>query len=117
MCLRGEKGPMHVNRHLVASVMHPYLLSVLDLTPKTLERLISQVPAKRYDELTDPNRFTLREAVAHLADWEPIFLQRIQAGVDKPGAEVFGMDESQRAIDKNYGNWDLKESCRIFAEA
>ena len=96
--------------------MHPYLLPVLELTPKTLERLISQVPEKRYDELTDPNRFTLRQAVAHLADWEPIFLQRIQAGVDKPGAEVFGMDESQRSVDKNYDSWDIKESLRTFAE-
>ena len=75
------------------------------------------VPEKRYDELTDPNRFTLREAMAHLADWEPIFLQRIQAGVDNPGAEVNGMDETQRALDKNYESWDVKESLRIFREA
>jgi len=97
--------------------MHPYLFPGLELTPKTLSRLVSQVPEKRYDEHTDPNRFTLREAIAHLADWEPIFLQRIQAGVDKPGAEIFGMDEGQRAIEKNYGSWDIQESLRIFAEA
>jgi hypothetical protein len=103
--------------NLVASVMHPYLLPSLELSPKAFERIVSQIPEKRYDEVTDPNRFTLREAIAHLADWEPIFLQRIQAGVDNPGAMVQGMDESQRAIDKNYESWDVKESLRIFAEA
>jgi hypothetical protein len=101
----------------VASVMHPYLLPSLELSPKAFERIVSQIPEKRYDEHTDPNRFTLREAIAHLADWEPIFLQRIQAGVDAPGAAVQGMDEGQVAIEKNYVSWDVKESLRIFAEA
>jgi hypothetical protein len=96
--------------------MHPYLLQGLLLSPKAFERIVSQVPEKRYDELTDPNRFTLREAVAHLADWEPIFLGRISAGVDNPGAEVQGIDETQRAAEKNYQSWDVKDSLRVFAE-
>src|SRR5436853_2660547 len=97
--------------------MHPYLFPALELSPKAFERIISQIPEKRYDEHTDPDRFTLREAVAHLADWDPIFLQRIQAGVDNPGSAIQGYDEGQRAIDKNYQSWDVKESVRIFAEA
>lgn len=97
--------------------MQPYLFPALELAPKAFERLIAHIPEKRYDERTDPNRFSLREAIAHLADWEPIFLQRIQAGVDDPGAAVQGMDETQRALDKNYESWDVKESLRIFTEA
>lgn len=96
--------------------MHPYLFPALELSPKAFERLVLLIPEKRYDELTDPNRFTLREAIAHLADWEPIFLQRIQAGVGKPGAPVQGMDETQRSIDKKYENWDVKESLRTYAQ-
>jgi uncharacterized damage-inducible protein DinB len=97
--------------------MHPYLMPALELAPKTFERIVAQIPEKRYDEHTDPNRFTLREAIAHLADWEPIFLQRIQAGVDNPGSEVKGMDEGVRARDQKYESWDVKESLRIFTEA
>ena len=108
---------MAVCPQLVASVMHPYLFPGLELSPKAFEHIIAHIPEKRYDEKTDPNRFTLREAIAHLADWEPIFRERIQAGVDKPGALIQGMDESQRAIDKQYESWDVKESLRIFTEA
>src|SRR5436309_14442763 len=97
--------------------MHPYLFPALELSPKAFERIISQIPEKRYDEHTDPDRFTLREAMAHLADWEPIVLQRIQAGVDNPGAPIQGMDEGKRAIGKNYERWDVKDSVRILAEA
>src|SRR5579885_69261 len=97
--------------------MHPYLFPALELSPKAFARLVAQIPEKRYDVTTDPNRFTLRQALAHLADWEPIFLQRIQAGVDHNGAEVQGMDETQRAIEKNYDSWNVQESLKIFAEA
>lgn len=97
--------------------MNPYLMPGLALSPKAFERLAAHVPESRYDERPDEDRFTFREAMAHLADWEPIFLQRIQAGVDNPGASVQGMDETQRAIEKNYQSWDVKESLRIFAEA
>lgn len=97
--------------------MHPYLMPGLTLSPAAFERIAAHVPEKRYDEVTDPERFSFRFAMAHLADWEPIFLQRIQAGVDNPGSEVKGYNETQRAIDQKYENWDVKESLRIFAEA
>lgn len=97
--------------------MHPYLMPSLELTPNVLDRLVALVPADRYDELTDPSRFTLREAIAHMADWEPIFLERIQAGVNQPGAEVQGMDESKRAVDQKYEDWDLQESLQKFRRA
>lgn len=97
--------------------MHPYLLPVLEFTPTILERMLDQTPASAIDRKTDPNRFTLREAIAHLADWEPIFLERVRAGVDNPGAKVFGIDESQRAIDQGYESWDPRESLRKFKAA
>lgn len=96
--------------------MHPYLLPGLELSPKAFERIVSQIPQKRYDELTDPNRFTLREAIAHLADWEPILRGRIEAGIKQNGAAVQGIDESARAAEQKYENWDVKESLRIFAQ-
>ncbi len=89
----------------------------LTLSPAAFERIAAHVPEKRYDEHTDPDRFSFRFAMAHLADWEPIFLQRIQAGVDNPGSNAEGYDEAQRATDQNYESWDVKESLHIFAEA
>jgi hypothetical protein len=97
--------------------MHPYLFPGLELSPLAFENLAAHIPEKRYDERTDPSRFTFREAMAHLADWEPINLERIRAGVDRPGAEVLGIDEGERALEKNYASWNVQESLRIFAEA
>lgn len=97
--------------------MHPYLLPGLELSPRAFQRLTAQIPAGRYDETTDPDRFTFREAIAHLADWEPIFLARIEAGVKENGAAIFGIDESKRAAEQGYENWDVHESLEKFRAA
>jgi len=96
--------------------MHPYLIPALELSPIAIARLVSQVPAHRHDETTDPGRFTLREAVAHLLDWEPIFVQRIQQGLDEDGALVSGIDEGVRAEEQGYATWDVAQSLARFRE-
>jgi len=55
-----------------------YLLLDLDSAPDVLARMLQGVtdPAV-FDARPDPARFTLREMVAHLADWEAVFLRRL----------------------------------------
>ena len=59
-----------------------YLYKGLKLSPPAVERIIARIPQHAYDTKTDPERFTLREAISHLADWEPINLYRLRQGVD-----------------------------------
>ena len=96
--------------------MHAYLLNTLEMPPVIFQRLLEQMPESALDEKTDPNRFTLREALAHLADWEPIMLGRIKSAVDQPGSTVLGMDEGVRAEEMGYTSWDPHESLRKWAE-
>ena len=51
--------------------IHLYLLLDLESAPEALARLLADVtdPAA-WDRRPDPDRFTLREMVAHLADWK-----------------------------------------------
>ena len=62
-----------------------YALTALAGTPDVLERLLADVaPADPvWDRRPDPDRFTLREIVAHLADWNGIFLERIMRARDE----------------------------------
>jgi hypothetical protein len=56
----------------------------------------------------DPNRFTLREAVAHLADWEPIFMGRFERTVNEDKPLIKGIDEGELAIKNDYPNTDFR---------
>ena len=95
--------------------MNAYLFPGLEFGPRIVEGLVSQIPGARYDEKTNPSRFTLREAVAHLADWEPILRDRIALAVDSPDSPVQGVDEGARAEEQRYGTKDVAEQLRLFA--
>jgi hypothetical protein len=86
--------------------MNPYLLSALESTPVLIEREVRAFSHQQYDHRPDPDRFSMREVVAHLADWEPILLGRIQQAVASPGSTIQAMDEGQRAIEQGYGSRD-----------
>lgn len=94
--------------------MNAYMYPGLEFGPRIVERLVAQIPVGRADEKTNPSRFTLREAIAHLADWEPILRDRIKLAVDSPDSPVQGIDEGIRAEDQNYSGWPLDESLKTF---
>ena len=64
--------------------------------------MVRAIPESRWDEKLDPERFSLREAVAHVVDWEPILWERMKIAAESPGSTITPYDEGQRAIDMNY---------------
>jgi hypothetical protein len=93
-----------------------YLRKGLELGPQAILRIVRAVPAADYDRKTDPSRFSLREAVAHIADWAVIDAERLNAGLAEPGCTVMGIDEGQRALDRDYASMDpIAEAERLVA--
>jgi hypothetical protein len=62
------------------------------------------------------DRFTPREVIAHLADWEPIMLGRMQTALASPGASIEAFDEAQMAVDNVYLNLDPREQLHLFVQ-
>ncbi len=93
-----------------------YLVQALELSPLAFARMIAVISPDLWDHRTDEDRFTLRESIAHLADWEPIFRKRIQDSVEVPGMTINAYDEGQRAIDLGYAESDPLEQVQLFAD-
>ena len=89
-------------------------LSSLENTPKTLVNLVDQVKPDHYDDHTDPARFTLRELIAHLADFDDVFLDRLRLAHETPGASVVSLDPDQRAAEKHYATRDVHHELDVF---
>ena len=96
--------------------MSPYLFTGLQLSPPIFGRLIEAIPRNRLDEARVPDRFTPREVIAHLAEWEPIMRDRVRAAVVTPGSTVAVYDEDQMALDSRYSESDPGVQLRIFTE-
>ena len=84
-----------------------YTLDAFKLSPPLIRRLVLQIPVHRYDEVLQPGRFSPREVIAHLADWDPIFRERLAGAAANPGYTIRGYDESQMAIDHLYDESDI----------
>ena len=91
--------------------VYRYLLIDLESAPDVLGRMLQTVtnPAV-YDFRPDPERFTLREVVAHLADWDKVFLGRMTQTRDAENPTLQGIDEGQVAMDNDYDHLDPAES-------
>lgn len=95
---------------------NPYLYPALRLAPEAVRTLVDAVPEARWDMATDPDRFTFRQAVAHLADWEEIDFDRIKTAVESPRAEIPGIDETDRMIAMDYDRLDPREQVEVYAQ-
>ena len=93
-----------------------YLFPGLRLSPIAVERLIARIPSEQYDSRTSSERFSVREAIAHLADWEPIFLYRLQTAVNSPGSDIEDLDEGEFAIKNDYASKDPIAEAKRFKE-
>jgi uncharacterized damage-inducible protein DinB len=95
-----------------------YQFATLTGTPDVLDHLLSQVPADSpvWDARPDPERFTIREVLAHIADWEPIFLERVTRTAEMERPPLQGYDEGQFAIDRDYAHSDPHANLKRFRQ-
>lgn len=93
---------------MLPSNARKYLMIALSGSPDVLERLLKDVPAGDpvWDLRPDPERFTLLEVLAHLADWDEVFLDRMVRSRDQNEPTLQGYDEGQIAIDRDYAHQD-----------
>src|SRR5689334_15273409 len=93
-----------------------YLLHGLGATPVVVDRLLREATPDDYDRRPDPERFTLREVLAHLADWEPIWLERLRKLRTESQPALPSYDEGQLAIDHDYAHADVNEQQARFRD-
>jgi uncharacterized damage-inducible protein DinB len=87
-----------------------YLLKALAAQPTVLRALLANPTASAWDNRPDPERFSIREALAHLADWEPIWLERVQRIAEGNHPFLPSIDEEQLAIENDYSSAEPRES-------
>lgn len=93
-----------------------YLFAALSGTPDVLDALLARRPADDplWDARPDPQRFSLREIVAHLADWENVFLDRLVRTRDEESPTLPVIDPEQRAREHDYAHHDPQEDLAQF---
>lgn len=95
--------------------MNAYLFPALESSPDVLAALISNIPEEKLDVPTHENRFTPREVIAHLAEWEVILREeRMRVPSMRSGVAVNEYDEGELAEKANYAESDIPTQLAIF---
>ncbi|HEX5322983.1 MAG TPA: DinB family protein [Capsulimonadaceae bacterium] len=93
-----------------------YLMGALEETPALFARLLDGIADEQADRRPDPDRFTIREVMAHLADWEPVLQERLRMTRDEDQPTLEVVDPAKRAIEHDYAHSDVREQLQLFAE-
>src|SRR5260221_4140057 len=93
---------------MMLPVTRKYITTALSGTPDVLEALLKGRTSddSLWDFRPDPERFTLREMIAHLADWETIFLERFQRTRSETEPFLPDCDEGKLAVERDYSHTD-----------
>lgn len=93
-----------------------YLLHGMEDSPIVLQHLADQATPDAWDRRPDPDRFTLREILAHMADWDAVWLERLEIMLAPDGddAHIPDHDPGQRALENDYANADPATSLQGF---
>lgn len=101
------------------ALMRARLITALSGTPAVVAALTSSLAPTDalWDRRPHPGRFTLREIVAHLADWDRIYLERLTLMRDRPGAPLPDYDEDRLAAIHDYSHADPAGSLIRFSKS
>lgn len=96
-----------------AAYVLKYLLDGLDAAPDAQAALCGRVSDWDAKPLGE-DRFSVRESLAHLADWEDIWLMRAQRTLAEDRPNLPGIDEGEMAVRNNYAASDPAASLRRY---
>src|SRR5271156_1840195 len=89
-------------------------LAVQAVAAKKLERLIKGVPASKLRKRPAPDKWSVVEVLAHLADAEIVIAWRIRSILGAPGTPIQAYDQDAWAAVGNYAKRDPRKSIEQF---
>ena len=95
-------------------------IKVQSATPKRLARLVKGVPTAKLRKRPAPEKWSVAEILAHLADVEIVIGWRMRSILGAPGTPVQAYDQNAWVIAGHYEKRDLRESIelhRVLREA
>src|SRR5271167_2171076 len=84
------------------------------IAAKKLERLIKGVPASKLRKRPAPDKWSVAEILAHLADAEIVTAWRIRSILGAPGTPIQAYDQDAWAAAGNYAKRDPRKSIEQF---
>jgi DinB family protein len=108
-----ETAQQYIQR-ITANVEGKQPLAVQAATAKKLERIIKGVPTAKLRKRPAPDKWSVNEILAHLADSEIVLGFRMRLILDAPGAPIVAVDQDSWVTSGHYEKRDPRKSVEQF---
>jgi hypothetical protein len=89
-------------------------LSIQEITAPAIAALIQYEAEARLQVRHGPNKWSVVEIIAHLADDELVASWRFRQMLERPGCLLPGFDQDKWAAYGRYGEWNSQEAVDLF---
>jgi hypothetical protein len=109
-----KETPQEYTKRMLGNVEGVNPLKVEAGTAKKLERLLKGVPASKLRKRPAPEKWSVAEILAHLADSEIVRGWRMRQILGAPGTAIQAFDQNVWAISGHYEKRDPRKSLVLF---
>ncbi len=89
-------------------------LKIQAATAKKIERLLKGVPAAKLHKRPAPDKWSVAEILAHIADTEIVGAWRMRLVLGAPGSAIHAFDQDAWVIALHYGKRDARKALEQF---
>jgi DinB superfamily len=112
-----KETPQQYTQRIIANAEGKQPLAVQAATAKKLERLIKGVPKGKLRKRPAPDKWSVNEIAAHLADVEIVVGFRMRLILGAPGTPVAAFDQDSWVTSGHYEKRDSRKSVEQFRVA
>ena len=109
-----KETPRQYTERILGHVEGKHPLAVQASTAKKLARLIDGVPAARLRKRPAPEKWSVSEILAHLADGEIVGAFRLRLILGAPGSPIAAYDQDEWVTSGHYDKRDPRKSVEQF---
>jgi hypothetical protein len=109
-----KETPQQYTQRIISHAEGKRSLTVQAATPKKLERAIKGVPTAKLRKRPAPDKWSVNEILAHLAETEIVGGFRLRLILGAPGTPVPAFDQDAWVISGHYNKRDPRKSLEQF---
>lgn len=106
--------PQQYTQRILGNVAGQEPLKVQAATPKKLERIMARASAAKLKKRSAPDKWSVAEILAHLADAEIVIAWRVRSILGAPGTPIQAFDQESWVVAGHYDKRNASESVAQF---
>lgn len=106
--------PQQYTARILSNVEGKDALSILKTTPKKIKKLIKSAKKKSLYKKPEPNKWSVAEIIAHLAETEIVLAWRYRSVVEKNGVVIQPFEQDDWAKNSHYTKTDVNDMLELY---